>query len=166
MASRAPTVFLGAAAIGVCAFAACGGAVETRAASDAGPPPTSDPPVPMTCDSTQLAEGSPCAPADEEHVCEVGGDVRSGCNVMLTCRAAAWTRTRGQRADDCPTSSRPKPTVKLNAGCPALRPRMGTSCSTHASPLSCNYGGCSGVGDDSASIMLCEAGRWVSGCWD
>jgi hypothetical protein len=166
MRNPAATVLLGAAVNGVCAFVACGGAVETPAASERVPSPAVETPVPMTCDSVQLTAGAPCIEADNEHKCELGNDVRSGCNVMLTCRGGAWTRTRGPHADECPTESVPKPRPKQNEGCPEQRPRQGTSCSTHASPLSCNYGGCTGAGDDAASIMLCQSGRWTPGCWD
>jgi len=44
------------------------------------------------------------------------------------------------------------------AGCPTLRPRMGSACSKDGQY--CDYGGCTMPG---GSALRCESGRWVGG---
>jgi hypothetical protein len=45
--------------------------------------------------------------------------------------------------------------TKPGAGCPAARPRLGSTCATEA--LSCNYGACSVTG---GKLLRCQDGNW------
>jgi hypothetical protein len=115
--------------------------------------PTPPPPPEPRADQNPL-----CPPADS-----VEG---TPCNTATTCRYTA-TRVCSCVGDRVDWESGRFKCEEENVGCPTTRPRIGTSCSTRVVPRMCSYGHCTGVGSDSSgSLMMCQEGRWVTGCWD